>query len=99
MSSNLTDLKQIVLPEGIVTLKTDGIVYVKYAVDTTVDLDVQARMLDAFIEITEKNLRPFYLKLKMALQLPKKPAIMPLLWRNQLHAKLLLFWFKILLMP
>ncbi|MBP9068121.1 MAG: hypothetical protein KBG47_01350 [Bacteroidia bacterium] len=59
MSSNLTDLKQIVLPEGIVTLKTDGIVYVKYAVDTTVDLDVQARMLDAFIEITEKKLTPF----------------------------------------
>ncbi|MBK7817490.1 MAG: hypothetical protein IPJ60_07930 [Sphingobacteriaceae bacterium] len=59
MSFNSTELKQIVLPEGIVTLKTDGIVYVKYAVDTTVDLDVQARMLDAFNEITEKKLTPF----------------------------------------
>ncbi|MBK7310773.1 MAG: hypothetical protein IPI93_08275 [Sphingobacteriaceae bacterium] len=59
MSFNSTELKQIVLPEGIVTLKTDGIVYVKYAVDTTVDLDVQARMLDAFNEITEKNYSPF----------------------------------------
>ncbi len=59
MSFNSSELKQIVLPEGIVTLKTDGIVYVKYAVDITVDLDVQARMLDAFNQLTEKKLTPF----------------------------------------
>jgi len=62
MSSISSELKQIVLPEGTVTLKTNGIIYVNYKKDTTVDIDVQTRMLNAFNEITEKKLTPFFIE-------------------------------------
>ena len=59
MNSDSSVLKQIVLPELTVTLKNDGIVYVVYNKDVTLDLELQAKSLEAFNFVTEKKLTPF----------------------------------------
>lgn len=59
MNSDSSVLKQIVLPELTVTLKNDGIVYVVYNKDVTLDLELQAKSLEAFNSVTEKKLTPF----------------------------------------
>jgi hypothetical protein len=64
--------KQIELPEGTVTLKTDGIVYVKYSKDATVDIDVQMRMLEAFNQLTGKKLTPFLFEAELGVSVTKE---------------------------
>ena len=54
-----TIIKEKALPEGTVTLRSDGIVYVKYYENQTIDVGVQMRMLEVFNEITQKKLTPF----------------------------------------
>ncbi len=72
MSSNLTVLKEVVLPEVTVSLKSDGIVYVKYNQDVTLDLDLQAKSLVAFNEVTEKKLTPFLFEADLGISVTKE---------------------------
>jgi hypothetical protein len=48
-------VREIKIPEGTVSLREDGIVYVYYHKNTVVDIDVQKRMLEVFDEITGKK--------------------------------------------
>lgn len=63
--------KQITLPECTVTLK-DGIVYVKYNRDVTIDIELQARTLVAFNEITGKELMPFLFEADLGVSVTKE---------------------------
>jgi len=58
MSSSSTFQKQILLDEASITL-IDGIVYVRYNKDVTIDIELQAKSLEAFNEITDSKLTPF----------------------------------------
>jgi hypothetical protein len=58
-SDQLSVLKEVKLPEAIIQLKSDGIVYVKMYENMILDIPLQMRMFEIYKSITENVLTPF----------------------------------------
>ncbi len=52
-------IKELDLPEVNIQTKSNGIVYLLFKDDCTLDIDLQMRLLDHYHEITEGKLMPF----------------------------------------
>jgi len=58
-SNHDTVLKEVKLSEGIIQLKSDGIVYVKLYENMVLDVPLQMRMLEFYKSITNNKQTPF----------------------------------------
>ena len=72
MSSDPVVVKEIVLPESIITLKSDGVVYVHFKKDQVLDVPLQLRMLEAYCTITNNALTPFVFEAEEGLIVTKE---------------------------
>lgn len=52
-------LKRVEIQEALIILRSDGIVHVHYKKNTTLDIELQSRMRDLFIELTGGKKSPF----------------------------------------
>jgi len=87
MSSDLTVIKEVVLPELSVSLKSDGIVYVKYNQDVTLDIPLQAKSLEAFNEVTKKKLTPFLFEADLGISVTKEARDNAIVMEDQTPCK------------